>query len=101
MADANKIRLVNVRKVLQRVVAYNVVPAVHGAAAHTRLHVVFPGLAGLLYLEGNVVAGEGHTGGRGAVVVGKDLSRRHDLIVADRRMGVCPILGGQPVLIRK
>lgn len=33
------------------------------------------------------------------VVIRKDLSCREDLVVADRRMGISPIFGGQPVLI--
>src|SRR5207302_558521 len=63
------------------------------------LHVVLPGLARLLHLEGNVVGGERQTGRRVAVVIGKDLSGREDLVVADRRMCVGPIFGGKPVLV--
>ena len=99
LAETNKVGLVDVCKVLERVVAHVVGPAIQGPAAVTRLDVVFPGLARLLHLHGNVVGGAGQARRRLAVVIGKDLSRREDLVVADRRMGIGRIFGGEPVLI--
>src|SRR6516225_2992925 len=45
LAEANEVSFVDVREVLERVVAHNVAPAVQGAAAIPALHVVFPGFA--------------------------------------------------------
>src|SRR5439155_19331994 len=91
--------LFDVCEALGRGRAYVVVHPLQGAATVTRLDVVFTGLARLLHLQGKVVGGAGQARRHLAVVIGKDLSRREDLVVADRRMGLGRIFGGEPVLI--
>ena len=107
LAEANDIGLVDVCKVLERVVAHNVIPAIHGTAAvdntvsATRLDVVFPSLARVLHLQSNVVGRKRQGRGRLAVVIGKNLSCGERLIISDRRMGISTIGCGYSVLVRK
>src|SRR5438034_529054 len=72
LAEANKIRRVNVRKVLERIVADEIGAALQASTAadvRVALRVVFPGFARLLHLVGDVVNRQRQTGGGSAIVV--------------------------------
>src|SRR5207302_8619862 len=96
------IRLVNVRKVLERIVADEVGAALQASTAadvRVALDVVFPGFARLLHLVGDVVNRQRQTGGGSAIVVSGDHAAGQVQVVANRRMGIGPIMQGHPVLV--
>ena len=90
MGEAREVGLVDVRKVLQRVVANDV--------ASGFLRIVLPGLARDLDLARDVVDRDREAGRSLTVVVGEDLSGGQHKVVADRGMRIGEVLGGQAVL---
>ena len=90
LGEAREVGLVDVRKVLQRVVANDV--------ASGFLRIVLPGLARDLDLARDVVDRDREAGRSLTVVVGEDLSRGQHKVVADRGMRIGEVLGRQAVL---
>src|SRR5437016_1788025 len=89
MAEVGKVGAVDVSEVLQRVVANDIAPA--------RFRIILPGLARVLHLERDVIHRQGQAGRRLTVVIGDDLSGGQHKVVANRRVRVGVIVGGQAV----
>src|SRR5256884_7969522 len=84
-------------KVLERIVADEIGAALQASTAadvRVALRVVFPGFARLLHLVGDVVNRQRQTGGGSAIVVSGDHAAGQVQVVANRGMGIGPIMQG-------